>query len=72
MYLVRLGLLDGRSGLRFCFYHAWYEVSVGALRARGHRSRARGDSMKARLARRAFGDILSVSRHASPVTAAAG
>jgi glycosyltransferase involved in cell wall biosynthesis len=34
MYLVRLGILDGRAGLRFCFYHAWYEVSVGALRSR--------------------------------------
>jgi hypothetical protein len=33
MYLLRLGLLDGRNGLRFCFYLAWYEVSVGALRA---------------------------------------
>ena len=33
MYFVRLGLLDGRAGLRFCFYHAWYEVSVAALQA---------------------------------------
>ena len=33
MYLVRLGLLDGRAGLRFCFYHAWYEASVAALQA---------------------------------------
>jgi hypothetical protein len=33
MYLMRLGLLDGRAGLRFCFYHAWYEASVNALRA---------------------------------------
>jgi glycosyltransferase involved in cell wall biosynthesis len=33
MYLVRLGLLDGLAGLRFCFYHAWYEASVNALRA---------------------------------------
>jgi glycosyltransferase involved in cell wall biosynthesis len=32
MYLVRLGLLDGRAGLRFCFFHAWYEASVAALR----------------------------------------
>ena len=31
MYLVRLGLLDGRAGLRFCFFHAWYEASVAAL-----------------------------------------
>jgi glycosyltransferase involved in cell wall biosynthesis len=34
MYIVRLGLLDGRAGLRFCFFHAWYEVCVNALRAR--------------------------------------
>lgn len=33
MYIVRLGLLDGRAGLRFCFYHAWYEVSVAALQS---------------------------------------
>ncbi len=33
MYVVRLGFLDGRTGLRFCFYHAWYEVSVAALQA---------------------------------------
>ncbi len=31
MYLLRLGFLDGRAGLRFCFYHAWYEASVAAL-----------------------------------------
>jgi len=33
MYLVRLGLLDGAAGLRFCFYHAWCEATVAALRA---------------------------------------
>jgi len=33
MYLARLGVLDGLAGLRFCFYHAWYEVSVTALQA---------------------------------------
>jgi glycosyltransferase involved in cell wall biosynthesis len=33
MYIVRLGLLDGPAGLRFCFFHAWYEVCVSALRA---------------------------------------
>ncbi len=31
MYFIRLGILDGRQGLRFCFYHAWYEVSVADL-----------------------------------------
>ncbi len=31
MYLVRLGMLDGRAGLRFCFFHAWYEASVLAF-----------------------------------------
>jgi len=35
MYLLRLGLLDGRSGLRFCFFHAWYEATVRALQAEG-------------------------------------
>jgi glycosyltransferase involved in cell wall biosynthesis len=33
MYLVRLGVFDGLTGLRFCFYHAWYEASVTALQA---------------------------------------
>jgi glycosyltransferase involved in cell wall biosynthesis len=33
MYVFRLGLLDGVAGLRFCFYHLWYQVSVTALRA---------------------------------------
>jgi glycosyltransferase involved in cell wall biosynthesis len=32
MYLARLGFLDGLPGLRFCFYHAWYESCVAALR----------------------------------------
>jgi hypothetical protein len=31
MYLVRLGILDGRAGLRFCFFHAWYQAVVTAL-----------------------------------------
>jgi glycosyltransferase involved in cell wall biosynthesis len=31
MYVIRLGLLDGRVGLRFCLYHAWYESIVTAL-----------------------------------------
>lgn len=33
MYVIRLGMLDGPAGLRFCFYHAWYEASVGAMKA---------------------------------------
>ena len=33
MYVFRLGLLDGAAGLRFCFFHAWYEASVSAQRA---------------------------------------
>jgi len=31
MYLLRVGFLDGLAGLRFCFYHAWYEASIAAL-----------------------------------------
>jgi glycosyltransferase involved in cell wall biosynthesis len=31
MYIMRLGLLDGIAGLRFCFFHAWFEVTVAAL-----------------------------------------
>ena len=39
MYIARLGFLDGVAGLRFCFYHAWFEMSVASLRAevRGRR-----------------------------------
>jgi Glycosyl transferase family 2 len=33
MYIARLGFLDGVAGLRFCFYHAWFEVTVATLRA---------------------------------------
>jgi glycosyltransferase involved in cell wall biosynthesis len=33
MYLIRLGLLDGLAGLRFCCYHAWFQMSVTALQA---------------------------------------
>lgn len=37
MYVIRLGLLDGRAGLRFCFFHAWYQAMVDALRAEAAR-----------------------------------
>jgi glycosyltransferase involved in cell wall biosynthesis len=40
MYLIRLGLLDGRSGLRFCFFHAWYQAAVDALAAEASRPAA--------------------------------
>ena len=33
MYVLRLGFLDGRAGLRFCLFHAWYQVTVDALQA---------------------------------------
>jgi glycosyltransferase involved in cell wall biosynthesis len=33
MYVARLGFLDGAAGFRFCCYHAWFEMSVSALRA---------------------------------------
>ena len=33
MYIARLGFLDGAAGLRFCFYHTWYELCVASLRA---------------------------------------
>jgi glycosyltransferase involved in cell wall biosynthesis len=35
MYVVRLGVLDGRAGLRFCVFHAWHEAMVAALQATG-------------------------------------
>jgi glycosyltransferase involved in cell wall biosynthesis len=39
MYVARLGFLDGLAGLRFCLYHAWFEMTVAALRADGRGSR---------------------------------
>jgi glycosyltransferase involved in cell wall biosynthesis len=33
MYIARLGFIDGLAGLRFCCYHAWFEMTVAALRA---------------------------------------
>jgi glycosyltransferase involved in cell wall biosynthesis len=33
MYVMRLGVLDGWAGLRFCFFHAWYEAAIDGLRA---------------------------------------
>lgn len=38
MYLLRLGWLDGLAGLRFCFFHAWFEASVAALQANATRA----------------------------------
>jgi len=33
MYIARLGFLDGMARFRFCFYHAWCEMSGASLRA---------------------------------------
>lgn len=33
MYIIRLGILDGPAGLRFCFYHAWFQTTTAALAA---------------------------------------
>ena len=37
MYIARLGFLDGLAGLRFCLYHAWFELSVSSLLAEARR-----------------------------------
>jgi glycosyltransferase involved in cell wall biosynthesis len=44
MYIGRLGFLDGVAGLRFCFYHAWFEMSVAALRAEARASIKGGEA----------------------------
>lgn len=31
MYVLRGGFLDGRAGLSFCIYHAWFQVAVADL-----------------------------------------
>ncbi len=36
MYVLRAGWRDGRQGLLFCLYYAWYELTVGALARAGH------------------------------------
>jgi glycosyltransferase involved in cell wall biosynthesis len=51
MYVVKAGFLDGMAGLRFCLYHAWFQLTVEALRrpdtgnpavpAQGQRTEAR-------------------------------
>jgi hypothetical protein len=33
MYIIRLGFLDGKSGLRFCIYHGWHEMNIAGFRA---------------------------------------
>ena len=38
MYIARLGFLDGMAGLRFCCYHAWFEMTVATLRADSRRA----------------------------------
>jgi hypothetical protein len=38
MYVLRLGVLDGLAGLRFCFFHAWYQAAVDGLQAESRRS----------------------------------
>jgi glycosyltransferase involved in cell wall biosynthesis len=40
MYIARLGFLDGLAGLRFCFYHAWFQMTVASLRADSRRASA--------------------------------
>ena len=47
MYLLRLGVLDGRAGLRFCLFHAWYQVTVGGLQAESaQRGKPGGDTAR--------------------------
>ena len=31
MYVLRLGFLDGVTGLRFCLFHAWYQLTIEAM-----------------------------------------
>jgi glycosyltransferase involved in cell wall biosynthesis len=43
MYVVRMGFLDGRQGLLFCFLHAWFQTLVRALRAESQRRATRAE-----------------------------
>lgn len=40
LYVARLGFLDGGAGLRFCFFHAWYQAVVDGLAAEARRPRS--------------------------------
>jgi len=42
MYIARLGFLDGLAGLRFCLFHAWYEVVVATMQAGQEKSSQEG------------------------------
>ena len=53
LYVVRLGLLDGAAGLRFCFFHAWYQAAVDGLRAESLLPSRRQQRLGATLADRA-------------------
>jgi glycosyltransferase involved in cell wall biosynthesis len=44
MYLLRLGFLDGLAGLRFCLYHAWFQLTIDALRAEARSSAGQASS----------------------------
>ena len=71
MYLIRLGLLDGRSGLRFCFFHAWYQAAVDALAAEASRPGRRDSSQRPRPAGAGSrGRRMPDTRHGSTATAA--
>lgn len=37
MYVLRAGFLDGATGLRFCLMHAWFQLTVDALREESRR-----------------------------------
>ena len=43
MYIATLGFLDGMAGLRFCFYHAWFETTVASLQAEARGGAGRFD-----------------------------
>jgi glycosyltransferase involved in cell wall biosynthesis len=47
MYVLRLGVLDGPAGLRFCFFHAWYQAAVDGMAAEARRLRGRGPEASA-------------------------
>jgi glycosyltransferase involved in cell wall biosynthesis len=51
MYVARLGVLDGPAGLRFCLFHAWYQVAVEGLQAEARR-RSLADAQEANRAYR--------------------
>jgi hypothetical protein len=51
MYVCQRGFLDGVAGLRFCLYHAWFQLTINSLRAEASRVNTRTEQLPVPAAR---------------------